>query len=99
MPLDPDALLATLTLAQKVALLAGSDGWHTERVPGVPVLRCTDGPAGARGTSWNGPRSASFPCSTAPHPDVVASYLGDDDAARTRSGTAAADNEPTPTST
>lgn len=65
MPLDPDALLATLTLAQKVALLAGSDGWHTEHVPGVPVLRCTDGPAGARGTSWNGPRSASFPCSTA----------------------------------
>ena len=65
MALDHDTLLATLTLAQKVALLAGHDGWHTEAVPGVPVLRCTDGPAGARGTSWNGPRSASFPCGTA----------------------------------
>lgn len=61
MALDHDTLLATLTLAQKVALLAGHDGWHTEAVPGVPVLRCTDGPAGARGTSWNGPRSAWFP--------------------------------------
>jgi beta-glucosidase len=65
MPLDHDALLATLTLEQKVALLAGHDGWHTTAAPGVPVLRCTDGPAGARGTSWNGPRSASFPCGTA----------------------------------
>jgi beta-glucosidase len=66
MPIDPHALLATLTLEQKVALLAGSDTWHTTPgLPGVPVLRCSDGPAGVRGTSWTGPHSASFPCGTA----------------------------------
>lgn len=66
MPIDPDALLATLTLEQKVSLLAGSDTWHTTPgIPGVPVLRCSDGPAGVRGTSWAGPHSASFPCGTA----------------------------------
>jgi len=65
MSIDPAALLATLTLEQKVALLAGSDAWHTTAVPGVPVLRCSDGPAGVRGTSWVGPHSASFPCGTA----------------------------------
>jgi beta-glucosidase len=65
MSIDPQAVLATLTLEQKVSLLAGHDHWHTAHVPGVPVLRCTDGPAGARGTSWSGPRSTSFPCGTA----------------------------------
>ena len=66
MAIDPQALLATLTLEQKVSLLAGSDTWHTmPDVPGVPVLRCSDGPAGVRGTSWTGPHSASFPCGTA----------------------------------
>lgn len=66
MPIDPDALLASLTLEQKVSLLAGSDTWHTTPgLPGVPVLRCSDGPAGVRGTSWTGPHSASFPCGTA----------------------------------
>ncbi|MEX0848433.1 MAG: glycoside hydrolase family 3 C-terminal domain-containing protein [Ilumatobacteraceae bacterium] len=65
MSIDPEAVLATLTLEQKVALLAGADTWHTVELPGVPVLRCSDGPAGVRGTSWNGPASASFPCGTA----------------------------------
>ncbi len=65
MTIDPDAVLATLTLEQKVSLLAGSDAWHTVELPGVPALRCSDGPAGVRGTSWNGPPSASFPCGTA----------------------------------
>lgn len=54
-----------LTLEQKVALLAGHDNWHTASLPGVPVMRCSDGPAGVRGTSWTGPASASFPCGTA----------------------------------
>ena len=65
MPIDPQAVLATLSLEQKVALLAGHDNWHTVSLPGVPVLRCSDGPAGVRGTTWDGPRSASFPCGTA----------------------------------
>ena len=54
-----------LTLEQKVALLAGYDNWHTTKLPGVPSMRCSDGPAGVRGTSWMGPASASFPCGTA----------------------------------
>jgi len=57
--------LVALTLQQKVALLAGYDNWHTEQLPGVPAMRCSDGPAGVRGTSWTGPASASFPCGTA----------------------------------
>jgi len=65
MTIDPDAVLATLTLQQKVSLLAGHDSWHTVELPGVPPLRCSDGPAGVRGTSWSGPASASFPCGTA----------------------------------
>ncbi|HAP77636.1 MAG TPA: glycosyl hydrolase, partial [Acidimicrobiaceae bacterium] len=63
--IDIDAVLAGLTLEQKVTLLAGHDNWHTHELPGVPRLRCSDGPAGVRGTSWNGPASASFPCGTA----------------------------------
>ncbi|MEQ1872769.1 MAG: glycoside hydrolase family 3 protein [Ilumatobacteraceae bacterium] len=65
MTLDVEATIASLTLQQKVALLAGHDNWHTEQVPGMPVMRCSDGPAGVRGTSWFGPASASFPCGTA----------------------------------
>ncbi len=64
-PFDVELVLAGLTLEDKVALLTGADGWHTVALPGVPVLRCSDGPAGVRGTSWSGPLSASFPCGTA----------------------------------
>ena len=58
---------AELSLEQKVALLAGADAWHTPAVaePAVPAIRMSDGPAGARGTSWAGPASASFPCGSA----------------------------------
>ncbi len=56
-----------LSLEQKVDLLAGADTWHTTRVedPPVPAIRMSDGPAGARGTSWTGAASASFPCGSA----------------------------------
>lgn len=64
MTIDIDAALASLTLEQKVSLLAGHDNWHTEALPGVPAMRTSDGPAGVRGTSWTGPASASFPCGT-----------------------------------
>jgi beta-glucosidase len=63
--IDVDAVMGELTLEQKVMLLAGHDAWHTVELPGVPALRCSDGPAGVRGTSWQGPASASFPCGTA----------------------------------
>jgi beta-glucosidase len=75
---DARDILATLSLAQKVALLAGVDTWHTASFddPPVPAIRMSDGPAGVRGTSWSGPPSASFPCGTALgatwDPDLVA---------------------------
>jgi beta-glucosidase len=62
---DVDTVLAALTLEQKVSLLAGRDSWHTNELPGVPSMRCSDGPAGVRGSDWRGPASASFPCGTA----------------------------------
>jgi beta-glucosidase len=48
-----DELLDLLTLAEKVSLLAGSSLWFTtpvERV-GIPAIKVTDGPNGARGES------------------------------------------------
>ncbi len=68
-PVDPleAGTLADLSAAQKVQLLAGADMWHTVGFTGppVPTVRMSDGPAGARGTSWDGVRSASFPCGSA----------------------------------
>ncbi|HBY08991.1 MAG TPA: glycosyl hydrolase [Chloroflexi bacterium] len=46
-----EQLLAQLTLEEKVAMIAGADLWHTlgvERL-GIPQIRVTDGPNGARG--------------------------------------------------
>ncbi len=63
-----EALLSEMTLEEKVSLLAGADMWHTVPVErlGIPVLKVTDGPSGARGADGNlGPTSAYFPCGTA----------------------------------
>jgi beta-glucosidase len=63
-----DALLAELTLEEKVALCAGSDAWHTTPVPrlGIPRLKVTDGPNGARGDFFAGRKAAAcFPCGSA----------------------------------
>jgi beta-glucosidase len=59
-----DDLLGQMTLQEKVALLAGADMWHTvpiERL-GIPSLKMTDGPNGARGSgrSANSLTSACF---------------------------------------
>jgi beta-glucosidase len=45
-------LVADLTLDEKAALTAGVDMWTTAAVPrlGIPPVRVTDGPNGARGT-------------------------------------------------
>ncbi|MBN1890328.1 MAG: glycoside hydrolase family 3 C-terminal domain-containing protein [Thermoflexales bacterium] len=62
--MDIEGLIAQLTLEEKVSLLAGADLWHTVPVErlGIPVLKLTDGPAGARGAeSSTAPTSASFP--------------------------------------
>ena len=63
-----ERLLAQLTLEEKVALLAGADTWHTipvERL-GIPALKMSDGPNGARGDAFSGGvTAAAFPAGTA----------------------------------
>ncbi|MGH9171999.1 MAG: glycoside hydrolase family 3 protein [Acidimicrobiales bacterium] len=60
-------LVAELTLDEKILLLAGADFWHTNPLVrlGIPALRLSDGPSGARGERSVGPRSVSFPCGIA----------------------------------
>jgi beta-glucosidase len=62
-----EKLVTELTLDEKAALTAGVDLWHgpgAERL-GLPALKVTDGPSGARGEQWSGRPSANFPCGTA----------------------------------
>ncbi|KAG8712328.1 hypothetical protein FRC11_000440 [Ceratobasidium sp. 423] len=65
--LDVEKILAGLSLAEKTRLLAGVGWWHTYAVErlGVPALRLTDGPNGARGTKFfEGVPAACFPGAT-----------------------------------
>jgi beta-glucosidase len=61
-------LLAQMTLQEKISLLAGADDWHTVAVErlGIPAIKVTDGPNGARGARpIGGPTSACFPAGVA----------------------------------
>ncbi len=63
-----EALIAQMTLEEKISLLAGADLWHTVPVErlGIPAIKVTDGPIGARGADFQaGVTSACFPCGTA----------------------------------
>lgn len=59
-------LLDQMTLEEQVLLLAGADFWTTEPVKrlGIPAIKVTDGPNGARGggSIVGGVKSACFPC-------------------------------------
>jgi beta-glucosidase len=63
-----DELVKQMTLDEKIAMLAGADLWHSvpiERL-GIPAMRVTDGPNGARGSGGSsGPASACFPVGSA----------------------------------
>ena len=56
---DHDALLAELTLGEKCRLLGGASTWRTHAVErlGIPALKMTDGPNGARGESQGARRT------------------------------------------
>jgi beta-glucosidase len=72
-----EALLRQLTVEEKIAMTAGIDAWRTAAVPrlGIPSLKVTDGPNGARGGTFGAVTAACFPCGTAQgatwNPDLV----------------------------
>ncbi|PLB48748.1 glycoside hydrolase [Aspergillus steynii IBT 23096] len=60
-----DHLLQSLTLEEKVDLLAGKNMWETTNIDRlhIPSLKMTDGPAGARGSKWTyGSLTTFIPC-------------------------------------
>jgi beta-glucosidase len=63
-----ESLLKELTLEEKVSMVSGADMWRTPGIGrlGIPGLKVTDGPSGARGGSLGGEyTSISFPCGSA----------------------------------
>ena len=59
-----DDLLDAMTLEEQVDLLTGADFWTTASIPrlGVPAVKVSDGPNGARGGIFkDGPSTACFP--------------------------------------
>lgn len=60
-------IISTLMPSELVGLICGKDFWHNHGVPrvGIPAIRFTDGPFGARGPDWSGPCSVVTPCGMA----------------------------------
>ena len=67
-PVHLEALVARLSLEEKVALLTGQDTWSLRPVPsiGLRSIVMADGPAGVRGPTWDERQpSVNFPSPTA----------------------------------
>lgn len=64
-PATATDILRQLTTEEKVFLLSGGDVWRTLAVPrvGLPAIKVTDGPNGARGDSSTGARAVCLPAS------------------------------------
>jgi beta-glucosidase len=67
---DLKAIVRALGLGEKAKLTAGADEWTTQAVPraGIPAVKLSDGPAGARGATVGTVSitpSACIPCATA----------------------------------
>ena len=62
-----EKLLSEMTLEEKVSMVAGSDAWHSTGVErlGVPPIKMTDGPTGARGDVNSGCSAVCFPVGSA----------------------------------
>jgi beta-glucosidase len=63
-----DELLDAMTPEEQVSLLSGADFWTTAPIPrlGVPAIKVSDGPNGARGAVFkDGPGTACFPAGIA----------------------------------
>ncbi|KAF2740495.1 hypothetical protein EJ04DRAFT_600794 [Polyplosphaeria fusca] len=79
---DVDKILKSLSLEEKISLLAGKDFWETVAIPskGVPPIKTTDGPNGARGAFFSGGTSAAcFPaavCSAATWNPALSRQVG-----------------------
>ncbi len=60
-------LLSRMTLEEKVSMTVGTGAWHSTAVErlGIPSLKVTDGPHGARGEARRGETSAAFPVGVA----------------------------------
>ncbi|KAK4096160.1 glycoside hydrolase family 3 protein [Parathielavia hyrcaniae] len=64
---DTDAILRSLTLDEKISLLAGEAFWETVGIldKGVPSIKTTDGPNGCRGADIDGnTKAACFPAAS-----------------------------------
>jgi beta-glucosidase len=61
---DVDALVGELTLEEKARLTTGRDAWSTAGIEraGIPPVRVTDGPNGARGAAVLGAGEATAAC-------------------------------------
>lgn len=77
-----EKILESLTLEEKITLLAGKDFWETVPIPekGVPAIKTSDGPNGARGEVFTGgPTAACFPaavCSAATWDPKLSKKIG-----------------------